>query len=63
MPTRIMPTPIRLSRGDSNSVDTIKAPATNTNTIGTKGYPSVLYGRTKSGRFRRNTSTEAVAMP
>src|SRR3954447_13128078 len=54
--------PNRLSLGELISVETIKTAATQTNKTGTTGYPSVRYGRSRSGRRILSTITDAAAI-
>lgn len=51
------------SRGDLINVEITRHDIASTKAIGTNGYPNVLYGLAISGRFRRNTITDAVAIP
>ena len=50
------------SRGRSKSVENNRTDPPNIKSTGTNGYPVVWYGRYKSGRFFRRTSTAAAVM-
>ena len=60
---RIRTMPIAESRLRSIAVVIRMTAAPIMNNMGTTGYPNVRYGRSKSGRFFRSTSTDAAVIP
>src|SRR5260370_35268815 len=63
MSTQINPNAIGDSLGGAKAVETTNSDPPIMKSSVTKGYPKVRYGRARSGRFLRITSTAAAVMP